>query len=96
MNFIVDPENKYKSGIYFITNNIDNMFYIGRTNNFYKRYSGHIKVCNNDNFRYWRNKYGDENFNFFIVEICELDKLKERERYYINKYKNSGLIFNIR
>ena len=35
-------------------------------------------------------KYGLENFDFEIIEECSIDKLDEKEQFYINKYNSSN------
>lgn len=79
------------SGIYRITNNINGKVYIGQTYNFKRRFRVHKKKLNNGEHynehlqRAW-DKYGEENFSFDIIEECEIDKLNEREIYWIAFY----------
>lgn len=77
--------------IYAITNSINGKKYIGLTrqkdpNN---RWKDHISESKN-NPKYPIHlaikKYGLENFNFEIIEICEEEILEEREIFYIEKY----------
>ena len=77
-------------GIYKITNKINNHSYIGQSRNIEKRWSNHIyHDKSRDEYPLYRafKKYGLENFNFEILEECSLNKLNEREQYYINFYK---------
>lgn len=78
-------------GIYKWTNKINNKSYIGKSTNIVRRKSEHLYTLRNNKHRnsYFQNafnKYGEENFEFSILEICEEDVLNEREEYYINKY----------
>jgi group I intron endonuclease len=79
------------SGIYAIENIINNKKYIGSAKNFKKRWYVHKSALNHNNHdnsylqKAW-NKYGVNNFIFSILEEVELDKLIEREQYYIDLY----------
>jgi len=81
------------SGIYLITNWINGKVYIGSSNNLYERSVRHllrIKGGKHDNphLQTAMNKYGIENFHFFVMEECEPSKLIEREQFYIDIYKS--------
>lgn len=79
------------SGIYSITNKIDGKFYIGSSKNLHKRWMTHRSElrrnhhCNQHLQSAW-NKYGEENFEFLILEeVKNLNILKEIEQKYIDK-----------
>lgn len=79
-----------KIGIYKITNLIDNKIYVGSTiTGFINRYKSHyekLRTNNHKGYPYLQNavnKYGIENFEFEIIEICSRDLILERERYWI-------------
>lgn len=80
------------SGIYKITNKINNKPYIGSSNNIERRWRQHISLLNNNKHhsiklqRAW-NKYGQDNFEFEIIEECDVEKLLYLEQFYIDKYK---------
>lgn len=82
------------SGIYMIENKINHKKYIGKTISFYKRYHTYktafklqsIKKIN-QRFLNSMNKYGIENFEFFIIEYCDVSLLSERELYWMNYYE---------
>lgn len=85
--------------IYKYTNKINGKIYIGQTNNIQKRKNGHRSAANNqkaheynDAFHAALRKYGEENFNFEIVEeINEAfgrDYLNERERFFIKLFNS--------
>ena len=76
--------------IYKITNNKNGMIYIGQTNNIERRYKEHF-IWDQSNKQYidqviW--ELGKENFSFEIIEECELAKLDEREKYWIEYYNS--------
>ena len=75
------------TGIYKITNNITGNFYIGQSINIEKRFKEHkrkkLKTKLSKDFQ----KYGLNNFTFEIVEIVSVDKLNEKELFYIENLK---------
>ena len=83
-----------KSGIYKIENLINKKVYIGQSNNIFKRYHSHHKSdCFNENspaynFQIYQaiRKYGIENFSITVLELCDIDKLNDREQFWINYY----------
>lgn len=91
------------TGIYKITNKINGKFYIGLSNNIKRRWSEHKTPKNinrTTNIAKAFRKYGIENFEFEVIEICEADKLAEREMYHIEKLKpeynmNEGGVGNL-
>jgi group I intron endonuclease len=78
------------SGIYKITNKVNGKIYIGSTKNIKRRWKNHLNYLrrnahpNNYLQNAW-NKYGEENFEFEIIEFVEEEKLLEREQYWIDK-----------
>ena len=90
-------------GVYKITCLPNGMFYIGSSIDIYKRWDNHRwqlkhnKHTNNYLQNAW-NKYGEDNFVFEILELCENKDQFNLEQEYLNKYKpfarlNSG--FNL-
>lgn len=93
------------SGIYQIRNTVNGKIYIGRTNCFYTRCTHYIS-----NFRFQKsdeinsyllasmNKYGFVNFEFEIVEKCDVSKTIERESFWINEKGtlNRSIGYNLR
>jgi group I intron endonuclease len=87
------------TGIYKITNKINNKSYIGQSKDIEARWSEHKRTAFNDNrdeyefplYRAFR-KYGIENFTFVILE--ETESLEEREKYYINFYNSKENGYN--
>jgi group I intron endonuclease len=82
-------ENKNSSGIYCITNTIDNRIYIGSCKNFKSRIKEHLNCLkrNNHNNIYLQNfvnKYGIESLKFHIIEFSEIINLVNIEQYYLD------------
>ena len=82
-------------GIYGIKNIINNKIYIGSSIHIQKRISEHKRKlrknqhCNEFLQRSF-NKYGTENFNFFMIEECFPESLINKENFYINKFKSDN------
>lgn len=77
-----------KSGIYKITNVINNHSYIGSAKFILERWSVHKHQLrlNKHHSKYLQravNKYGIDSFKFEVLEECEIEKLLEREQFYI-------------
>lgn len=80
-----------ESGIYCIENLVNGKKYIGQSVNIYDRWKKHVNALNNhchdnDYLQKSWDKYGANNFKFYILEICDANKLNGREVYYIEKY----------
>lgn len=80
--------------IYKITNNINDKIYIGKTTRTleirFKEHCNNTSGCKSALYNAIC-KYGKEHFKISKVEECEIDKLNEREKYWIqyyNSYKN--------
>lgn len=77
-------------GIYRIRNIINDKCYYGSTKNIKRRWTRHksqLKYGRHENIilqRAW-NKYGEKNFIFEIVELCELHELLIIEQKYLNQ-----------
>jgi len=87
------------SGIYKIENLITNKVYIGSSVNIDDRWSRHRgdlvkgKSCS-PKLQNSYNKHGFENFEFSILEECDIDNLIEREQYYIDMYNSYNEGYN--
>ena len=83
------------TGIYKITNQINNKIYIGQAVNIRRRWTDHKYRSSIPNKEYEKylyrafRKYGLENFSFEILEECTREQLNERENYYILLYHSN-------
>lgn len=75
------------SGIYKITSP-SGKIYIGETINFEKRFNRYKSLQCKKQIKLYNSfiKYGVDNHNFEILEECEINELKCRERYYQDIY----------
>lgn len=82
--------------IYKITNKVNGKSYIGQTRNTVEfRWRQHYKAKDNKYFHRAIQKYGKENFEVTTLEKCDVEKLNDREIYYINKYNTFGDGYNL-
>lgn len=87
-----------KSGIYLIKNKINNKIYVGQSIDVKKRIGAHLSYLrgnkhNNPYLQKAFNKYGEDNFEFVVLEFCKIDELDEKEIHYIEKY--NSLDYNV-
>ena len=89
-------EDKFKSGIYVIQNNLNQKKYVGKAVNIYRRIKDHITALNTKNknenrhlINSWH-KYGRENFSYYVIEYLNDEDpkvleqlLKDKELYWI-------------
>lgn len=85
-------------GIYCIENIINNKKYIGQSIHIHRRWSEHKYELNNnihenDYLQKSWNKYGFDNFKFYIVELCDECELDDKECYYISLYNTMDDMF---
>lgn len=78
-----------KCGIYIITNVVNGNRYIGSSKELYKRLYHHIWLLNkeeheNAHLQNAWNKYGEDSFEWGILEYCSEKFRLDREGYYIN------------
>lgn len=87
--------NNRISGIYMIKNKIDNKLYIGQSKDVKCRWINHKSRLNcnnhpNNKLQNAWNKYGEENFDFILLEECNQDIIDEREIYWISYYNSAN------
>lgn len=93
MEFLIDKEDRNKSGIYMITNMVTGKFYIGSTKSFRQRFMDHRKNLRrriHDSI-YLQNswdKYGEKKFIFSKLELVEKERksLLKSEQYYLDSF----------
>lgn len=79
-------------GIYCIKNIINNKKYIGYSTGIMGRWANHKSELRrhaheNDHLQKSYNKYGKDNFIYYVIEECSENKLLKKEKYYIKLYK---------
>ena len=78
---------KGKGGIYMFRYKKDRkIFYIGRAKDFHKRFKDHLSSNLKDRFHKFANSIGWDQFEFSIIEICDLSVQQDREDFYLKKY----------
>lgn len=83
----------FKSGIYSIINKTNNLIYIGSTNNLQHRKNQHFSLLSlnkhfNKKLQNSWNKYGFDQFEFNVIEECDLTELKTKEQFWIDFYQS--------
>lgn len=88
--------------VYAITNSVNGKKYIGITNDITRRFRQHksqLKYGKHPNVKLQRayNKYGQDKFDFSVLEELECSKkeLADREIYYISKYDSCDNGYNL-
>lgn len=87
-------------GIYKITEkNNPTIFYIGKSNDIQRRFNEHIQKTYKQSripFDDYITKKGKDAFDFEILELCSIEELSEKEKYWIDKLQatKSGNIFD--
>lgn len=80
------------SGIYKITNLKNGKVYIGQSQNIYFRRKQHftaLRAHRHENTQMQKDWNTDSRgFRWDVVEFCSLDKLNEREEFWINYYNS--------
>lgn len=101
MTFNIPNNIKMNSGIYCISNVIDDKKYIGQTTEgFYSRYLRHNNLLKNNihfNVHLQRayNKYGSDNFEMSVVEICnDESKIAQLEEKWISEFRSKYECYN--
>lgn len=92
--FDVPDELKHSSGIYEISNNVNNKVYVGRTKDFKKRYLHHKYsfIYLNGKIKRFIDLNPDACFTFRVLEVT--NNLKRAEEYWIRKLNSVERGFN--
>lgn len=87
---ILDGKRKEKmfSCIYLWTNLVNNKKYVGQAQYFYQRMQHYKSKGATPFLQNAINKYGIDNFDIIVLEKCSVDKLDEREQYWMDFYKS--------
>lgn len=98
INRVVGPGSH--TGIYKLTNLINQKIYIGQAVDIGTRWKDHIKcglgIDTPGNMLYAAMlKDGVENFSFEVLEECDRSQLNDRERYYIDFYRAQEFGYNM-
>jgi group I intron endonuclease len=88
-----------KTGIYKITNIVNDKIYIGSALNISKRWSIHkrqLLLNKHHSIKLQRSydKHGINNFKIDIIEECDIEILIEREQYFIDLYNSYNTGYN--
>ena len=83
------------SCIYSILNKVNGKIYIGQTIDSKRRFKEHKSELRRNNhynphLQYAWNKYGEDSFEFNILEYCELDKLNDNEIWWISYFDSTN------
>lgn len=104
MEFKVSRKDRYKSGIYKISNTIDGRVYYGSAERFAGRYNSHkynlsSKTCKRANKHLFNfvKKYGIDKLIFEVEELVDIGNLFQKEQEYLDRLfaGPSNLRFNI-
>ncbi len=96
--FCIDDSERKFSGIYKITNNINDKIYIGNSFNFRKRFWEHDNALKRNRhhsiiFQRFYNKYLNVILKFEKIEVCEKEQLLVREQYFMDFYQSYNTKF---
>lgn len=88
------------SCIYLIENLVSHKMYVGQTSDFKNRKSSHLSSLRrgkaaNKHLQRSFNKYGEDNFDFRILELCDPSQLNEREQYWIKTLDTYNTGYNM-
>lgn len=77
------------TGIYCIENSVNRKKYVGQAKDIEKRWETHKAELRrgahyNTHLQAAWDKYGEQSFAFYILELCDVESLSERETFYIN------------
>lgn len=87
---------KKQCGIYKIVNKINNKIYIGSSFDIKTRWMNHRYLLNSNqhhsvHLQHAWNKYGSNNFEFIVLELCSIENLLLKEQTYLNDLLKADL-----
>lgn len=90
-----------KAGIYAIEHLPSGRVYIGQSIHAHRRLSAHRsnlrqRVHHNPPLQKCYDKYGDGEFLFHVIQLCEVCDLTELENRWVALFREFGCVFNIR
>lgn len=75
------------TGIYMFTNKNNGKSYIGQSVNIERRYKDHKRIGREDTFFHRvLEEEGFDNFDFYVIEVCKIDELNDKEIFYIKEF----------
>lgn len=94
-----EHKSSTKAGIYCILNKINNKKYIGQTYDLHYRWNRHRSDLNcqrhsNKHLQSSWNIYGEDAFEYIVLEYCSLEIIDEKEKYWINYYDSIRTGYN--
>lgn len=81
------------TGIYAIRNKINGKHYVGQSIDIKNRWIQHrsrLRCGNHENYHLQNayNMYSEDNFEYLVLEECDVCQLDEKEKFYIEKYNS--------
>ena len=91
---VINMIKNHKSGIYIIRNCGDGKVYIGQSSSITTRWRTHKNDLKkgkhyNKHLQSAFNKYGEEKFDYSVLEFCDVSTIDEREQFWISEYKSN-------
>lgn len=84
-------------GIYLIQNKLNGHCYVGQSVDIHRRWRQHREAAKNNEYAplyLTMRKYGIENFDFSILEECEIEELDNKEIQYIEQFNSYSQGYN--
>lgn len=83
------------TGIYLLSWDTADLYYVGQSTNIERRFIAHKSTAKHNKHRNYKvqdafNTYGEPTLT--ILDICEIDELDSKEKYWVNEFKSSSLL----